>query len=49
MQIAVTFASTTLRGVGPDAAFIVRHLKRWLHSSVRPSSPGSSILAESTV
>lgn len=44
-----TFASATLRGVGPDAALVVRHLKRWLHSSAQASSPDSSRLAETSV
>ncbi|GHO94888.1 monooxygenase [Reticulibacter mediterranei] len=44
-----TFASATLRGGGPDAAFIIRHLKRWLRSSTNASSPGNASLAESKV
>jgi putative flavoprotein involved in K+ transport len=43
-----TFASATLRGVGPDAAFVIHHLERWLHSSARAFSPASSNLTAST-
>jgi putative flavoprotein involved in K+ transport len=32
-----TYASATLRGVGPDADLVVRQLMRWLRSSVKPS------------
>jgi putative flavoprotein involved in K+ transport len=32
-----TFASATLRGVGPDAALVVRQLQRWLRASAKPS------------
>jgi putative flavoprotein involved in K+ transport len=30
-----TFASATLRGVGPDAALVVRHLQHWLKASAK--------------
>jgi len=34
-----TFASATLRGVGPDAAVVVRHLTRQLTPATRAFSP----------
>ena len=35
-----TFASATLRGVGPDAARVVRHIRRHLHRDGFPTCCG---------
>lgn len=40
-----TYASATLRGVGPDAAFVIRHLRRYLHAH-SPAHPRHSQTAD---
>ena len=44
-----TFASATLRGVGPDAAVVVRHLTRHLAPATRAFSPARLRLAATEV
>ena len=44
-----TFASATLRGVGPDAAVVVRHLTRHLAPTKRAFIPGRLRLAATQI